>query len=180
MDGSAIFVLHTFTHTRYCYNWTFHCFPSLTPKYIVIICSICLTVAISQLWPSSMHNHWYHWYTKSKKKAYQNTVIQHKKGGGLHQMSLHKSMTQFTTQIRTARELKQKSLPKTRLAWQHLQMAEWIWRAFSEAYLRCWFNLSADFIGLRPKSSLLTVGWVMGRDKSADSVSKCLKKHKIC
>lgn len=82
MDGSAIFVLHTFTHTRYCYNWTFHCFPSLTPKYIVIICSICLTVAISQLWPSSMHNHWYHWYTKSKIKSiseYCNTT--QKRGG---------------------------------------------------------------------------------------------------
>lgn len=25
-DGSAIFVLHTTTHTRYCYNRTFHCF----------------------------------------------------------------------------------------------------------------------------------------------------------
>lgn len=25
-DGSAIFVLHTITHTHYCYNWTFHCF----------------------------------------------------------------------------------------------------------------------------------------------------------
>lgn len=25
-DGSAIFVRHTHTHTRYCYNWTFHCF----------------------------------------------------------------------------------------------------------------------------------------------------------
>lgn len=31
MDGSAIFVLHTITHSLYCYNWTFHCFLLLTP-----------------------------------------------------------------------------------------------------------------------------------------------------
>lgn len=63
MDGSAIFVLHTITHSLYCYNWTFHCFLLLTPDIFAPFVFVCF---IWKLWSTMIHT--------QLKSTYKNTV----------------------------------------------------------------------------------------------------------
>lgn len=156
MDGSAIFVLHTITHTRYCYNWTFHCFPFLTPDilYMLHLFNRCYIKIVISLHAQPLT---YHWYTQIKKACIR--ILWYNKRIQLQLVQLQGAMAPFTGQIRTSQEKKNPCL--NRLAWQHLQMAERVCKVLWGACLRCLLNHWTDFKWLRPESVLLTVGWVM-------------------
>lgn len=145
MDGSAIFVLHTITHTLYCYNWTFHCFSVFffsETRYIVysplfqpLLYQNCdlAPCTITQL---SLVTHK---EKKSKKKSmYKNTEIQQK--DSVATGAVAGAMAPFTGQIRTSQE--RKEIPAQNR--QHLQMAERMW-SIRGVCLRCLLNHWTDF-----------------------------------